>query len=91
MDSPVVHNTQIRTGWSAVLSKAVAALLLFEVISGLAITFGPFHPAIEWGLLLHTMVGLIMVAPLALYLIWHWSDYTDQGKRHLKAVVTDFV
>jgi len=37
------------------------------------------------------MMGLVMVAPLALYLIWHWSDYTDQGKRHLKAVVTDFV
>ena len=79
MDSPVVHNTQIRTGWSAVLSKAVAALLLFEVISGLAITFGPFHPAIEWGLLLHTTMGFVMVAPLAWYFVRHWSDYTGQA------------
>jgi nicotinamide riboside transporter PnuC len=86
-----VSGAQVRTGWSGALSRVVAALFLFEIISGLAITFGSFHPAIEWGLLLHTMMGLVMVAPLALYLIWHWSDYTDQGKRHLKAVVTDFV
>jgi len=79
MDSLVVQNTQIRTGWSAVLSRAVAALLLFEVISGLAITFGPFHPAVEWGVLLHTIMGFVMVAPLAWYFVRHWSDYTGQA------------
>jgi hypothetical protein len=79
MQSLTVSGAQVRTGWSAALSRVVGALLLFEIISGLTITFGPFHPAIEWGLLLHTMVGLIMVAPLALYLMWHWSDYTDQA------------
>src|SRR3974390_1031781 len=77
--SLTVSGAQVRTGWSTALSRVVGALLLFEIISGLAITFGPFHPAIEWGLLLHTMVGLVTVAPLALYLMWHWSDYTDQA------------
>lgn len=44
----------VRTSWSSVLSRTAAAILLFELLSGLAITFGPFHPAVEWGVLLHT-------------------------------------
>ncbi len=55
---------RIYTGWASVVARATAALLLFEFVSGLAITFGPFHPAIEWGLLLHTAVGLLAIAPL---------------------------
>ena len=56
---------RVRTGWSTVLAKAVAAIFVFEIISGLAITLGPFHPAIQWGLLLHTIAGVITIAPLA--------------------------
>src|SRR3974377_1880094 len=69
MQSLTVSGAQVRTGWSTALSRVVGALLLFEIISGLAITFGPFHPAIEWGLLLHTMVGLVPVAPLCVVLL----------------------
>lgn len=79
MESPGAWISQIRTGWSTVLSRAVGAIFLFEVVSGLAITFGPFHPAIEWGLLLHTVLGVITVAPLAWYFVWHWKDYADQA------------
>lgn len=68
-----------RAGWPAVLSQAAAAILLFELISGLAITFGPLHPATEWGLLLHTVVGVITIVPLAWYLVRHWKDYADQA------------
>jgi hypothetical protein len=36
------------------LSRTAAAILLVELLSGLAVTLGPFHPAVEWGVLLHT-------------------------------------
>src|SRR5262252_9022485 len=68
-----------RTGWSSVLSKVAAAILLFELLSGLAVTFGPFHPAIEWSVLLHTIVGVVTLAPLVWYSAAHWKDYRDQA------------
>ncbi|MGE5056138.1 MAG: multiheme c-type cytochrome [Acidobacteriota bacterium] len=68
-----------RTGWSSFVSKVAAGILLFELLSGLAITFGPFHPAIEWGILLHTVIGVVTVAPLVWYSIAHWKDYRDQA------------
>lgn len=69
----------LRTGWPNLLSKTAAAILLFEVFSGLAVTFGPFHPAVEWGVLLHTVVGVLTIAPLVWYSIRHWQDYRDQA------------
>lgn len=68
-----------RTGWSSFLSKTAAAILLFELLSGLAITFGPFHPAIEWDVLLHTIVGALTLVPLVWYSVAHWKDYRDQA------------
>ena len=73
----VIH--RVLTGWSSLLAKAVAAILLFELVSGLAITFGPFHPAIEWAVLLHTFVGLASIAPLVWYFVRHWKDYAGQA------------
>ncbi|MBI3681278.1 MAG: hypothetical protein HY235_12895, partial [Acidobacteria bacterium] len=69
---------RIRTGWATLLAGVAAAILLFEAISGLAIAFGPFHPVIEWGLLVHTLAGVITFAPLAWYLVQHWRDYSGQ-------------
>jgi hypothetical protein len=69
----------VRTGWAAFLAKAAAAILLFELVSGLAITFGPFHPTVEWGLLLHTVVGVLTLAPFAWYFVRHWNDYKGQA------------
>ncbi len=73
------ESCSIRTGWSTVLARAVGAILVFELVSGLAITFGPFHPAIQWGLLLHTIAGILSIAPLAWYFARHWKDYADQA------------
>ncbi len=70
---------RIRAGWPSLLGRAAAAILLFLLVSGLAITFGPFHPAIEWGLVLHTVAGLLTIAPLAWYCVRHWKDYSDQA------------
>lgn len=71
--------SRVQTGWSTALAKVTGAVLLFEVVSGLAITFGPFHPAIQWGLLAHTVLGLLTIAPLAWYFARHWKDYADQA------------
>jgi Cytochrome c554 and c-prime len=69
----------VRTGWSTVLARVAAAILLFELVSGLTITFGPFHPAIQWGVLLHTLAGILTIAPLAWYFVRHWKGYADQA------------
>ena len=53
---------RVRTGWPAALARATAAIPLFESIFGLTITFGPFHPAVEWGLLPHTGAGVLTLA-----------------------------
>ncbi len=69
----------IRTGWVSLLGKLSMGVLLFETATGLAVTFGPFHAAIEWGLILHTLVGVAALAPLAWYFAWHWQDYRRQA------------
>src|SRR5690242_7380094 len=67
------------TGWSSALSRAAAAILLFELISGLAITFGPFNPSTQWGLLVHTVVCVLTVALLVWYVVRHCQTYSDQS------------
>jgi hypothetical protein len=61
------------------LSRGIGAVLLFELISGLAVTFGPFHPAVEWGLIFHTILGILAVVPLCWYFIRHWTTYRSQA------------
>jgi hypothetical protein len=71
--------SRIRIGLASALARFTAAILLFELLSGLAVTFGPFHPAIEWGLLLHTVIGFAALAPLAWYFVTHWQDHGHQA------------
>jgi hypothetical protein len=70
---------RVQAGWSALLSRVAAAILLFELLSGLAVTFGPFHPSVEWSLLAHTVLGVLTLAPLVWYLARHWKVYSDQA------------
>jgi len=71
------NGTEVKTGWGSRLTKAGLGALLFLVVSGLAITLAPFGAVIEWGVLLHTVIGLVVVIPLTWYLIAHWQDYGD--------------
>lgn len=77
-----IHHTpgaSTRSGWSSALSRGIGAVLLFEAVSGLAVSFGPFSAAIEWGLLLHTAIGVVAVAPIGWYFVRHWRAYREQA------------
>jgi len=65
----------VRTGWVSRLAVLAMTVLVFETVSGLAITLAPFHPAVEWGVLLHTLVGVLTLLPLLWYFVAHWRDY----------------
>lgn len=69
------RSTTIRTGWVSTLSRVTLTALVVETVTGLVITFAAFHPAVQWTVLLHTAVGLLLVVPLTWYLWAHWLDY----------------
>src|ERR1041385_265891 len=62
---------ELHNGWASPLARASMALLLFEGISGLAITFSPFHAAVQWSVIVHTLTGGAMLLPLAWYCTRH--------------------
>ncbi len=68
-----------RVGWGSTLARITMWALFSEAVTGLVITFAPFHPAVEWSVLVHTVVGAAMLAPLAWYVAVHWFDYRDQA------------
>jgi len=76
-------DSPIRTGWASRLAAVGLFVLLFEGVTGLAITLAPFHPAVEWSLLLHTLVGVLTLVPLAWYLVVHWLDYKHYAMSHV--------
>ena len=73
----------VRTGWASRLAALGLFVLLFEGVSGLVITFAPFHPSVEWSVLLHTLVGVITLVPVAWYLLIHWKDYKHYAMSHV--------
>ena len=64
-----------KTGWSSFLSRFSITALLFLTVTGLAIAYAPFHATMQWGVLIHTAVGLLALLPLFWYTIQHWGDY----------------
>jgi len=58
--------------WRRPLTGATLGLLLFETITGLAIYLLPFSVFNQFGVLLHTLVGLLMIVPIGVYLGQHW-------------------
>jgi hypothetical protein len=73
----------VHTGWSSRLSRTAGAALLFLTATGLAVTFAPFHAVVQWSLLLHTLVGLATLAPVAWYCVRHWRDYRSYQLSHV--------
>ena len=72
---PLQIRPTVRTGWRSLLARAGLTFLLFEVVSGLVITFGPFHAVVQWSVIVHTILGLLTLVPIVWYLTAHWLDY----------------
>ncbi len=69
--------------WESKLARLAMAAVLFELISGLAITCSPFHAAIQWNVLVHTVVGALSLFPVAWYLYRHWCQYRTYAASHI--------
>ena len=59
--------------WRSWLTGVTNALLLYGALSGLAIYLLPFSEFNQFGVLLHTLVGLLMVIPVVWFVASHWS------------------
>jgi hypothetical protein len=73
----------LRTGWASRLARFSLAALVFEAVSGLAITVSPFHPAAQWSLIVHTVAGVAILLPVAWYAAAHWLDYRSYAPSHI--------
>jgi hypothetical protein len=70
-----VNERSVRTGWISLWTHAALGALLLEAATGLLVTFAPFLGAVQWSLLLHTGLGLLVIVPLTVYVVVHWLDY----------------
>ena len=64
----------VRTGWSTRLTRWSLTALILLAVTGLVVTFGPFHAAVEWSVLLHTGLVVLALVPLIWYSVAHWRD-----------------
>lgn len=74
---------RVLTGWTGWLVRMTLAALWFETFTGLAITLLPFHAAVQWGVLLHTVVGAATLLPIAWYCARHMADYGAHAASHI--------
>ncbi|MFQ5494600.1 MAG: multiheme c-type cytochrome [Phycisphaerae bacterium] len=58
--------------WRHWLTGLTLALLLFETLTGFAIYLLPFSEFNQFGVVWHTVVGIVMVVPVGWYLGRHW-------------------
>lgn len=70
-------------GWGSILARFCMAVLGFETLSGLWVTLAPFHPSVQWGVLVHTVVGAVTLLPVAWYCLRHVSDYRGYPRSHI--------
>ena len=70
--------------WRSSLGIAVGGVMLFETLTGLSIYFLPFSISNQMMVLLHTVFGLLFVAPFILYQIRHWLFYRRYTMTHTK-------
>jgi hypothetical protein len=69
------NGSLLRTGWASWWTTLCLVALAVETVSGLLVTLAAFHAVVQWWLLLHTAVGLVVLVPLTWYVGIHWLDY----------------
>ena len=77
------NDIPVRTGWISWLGRLSMVVIIFESITGLAITFGLFTTTIQWGILLHVLIGVVTLFPICWYYALHWVDYRHQRMSHV--------
>ena len=75
--------------WRSRLATLVSGLLLFETVSGLAIWLLPFSVPSQVLVLVHTVAGLLFLAPFVVYQVQHWLKYRSRPWSHY--LVTGYV
>ncbi|MDX1578924.1 MAG: multiheme c-type cytochrome [Gemmatimonadota bacterium] len=70
--------------WTRTLAIGVAALLVFETITGLSLLLLPFSVANQVAVLVHTGAGLVLLVPFAWYQARHWRRYRRMPMTHVK-------
>lgn len=70
--------------WQHKLLHTVSGLLVFETLTGFVIYLLPFSVSNQVMVLLHTVVGIVFVAPFAWYQVRHWLIYRPLRMSHVK-------
>ena len=65
-------------GWRSRLASAVTALLAIEFLTGLWIYLAPFSVAAQVQIILHTLAGLSLLVPYAIYQAHHLRTWSGQ-------------
>jgi len=68
--------------WRSGFAALTGAVLLYLTLTGVAITVLPTARINEFGVVLHTVIGLLATAPVAVYLVRHWRDRRAGGFSH---------
>jgi hypothetical protein len=72
-------NATAAAGWRSRLTIGVVALLVIESITGLWIYLAPFSLVAQAQVLLHTVAGIALVAPFAVYQVQHFRTWFRQS------------
>lgn len=70
--------------WRSKLTGLTGALLLFEIITGLALYLLPFSRINQFGLLLHSVLGVAMLLPIIWYSYIHWRKRKGGNFSHFQ-------
>ena len=71
--------------WIQRLAYWSTGLLLFETLTGVLILFLPFSVTAQYSVLLHTLIGLPFLIPMAWYTLRHLSQTRSAPMSHYKA------
>jgi hypothetical protein len=61
--------------WGRRFAALTLAWLAFETLTGLAIYLLPHSVPNQWQVVLHTIAGLVFLAPILVYHAWHLLAY----------------
>lgn len=79
----VPRNNEVKprpaASWRSIPAVACVGFLAAETVTGLAIRFGPFHALNQWGVLIHTVLGIVFLIPASYYTAVHWREYRRQS------------